>query len=220
VSLLELTDIGVRAGDGAELLHHVNLVIEEGSYTAIVGESGSGKSTLLNVAGLLTAPTSGEVRIDRVLTAALSDSERALLRASSIGFLFQAFHLIPYLTVLENVMLGSLYAGFSRAERLDKSRAALASIGIDTLADKSPLTLSGGERQRVALARAISGTPRILLCDEPTGNLDRQTSLGVMELFDRLRSDGLTIVLVTHSEELSERADTIFRVQDGVVARG
>jgi len=215
-----LTDIGVRAGDGAELLHHVNLVIEEGSYTAIVGESGSGKSTLLNVAGLLTAPTSGEVRIDRVLTAALSDSERALLRASSIGFLFQAFHLIPYLTVLENVMLGSLYAGFSRAERLDKSRAALASIGIDTLADKSPLTLSGGERQRVALARAISGTPRILLCDEPTGNLDRQTSLGVMELFDRLRSDGLTIVLVTHSEELSERADTIFRVQDGVVARG
>ena len=220
MSLLELTDIGVRAGDGAELLHHVNLVIEEGSYTAIVGESGSGKSTLLNVAGLLTAPTSGEVRIDRVLTAALSDSERALLRASSIGFLFQAFHLIPYLTVLENVMLGSLYAGFSRAERLDKSRAALASIGIDTLADKSPLTLSGGERQRVALARAISGTPRILLCDEPTGNLDRQTSLGVMELFDRLRSDGLTIVLVTHSEELSERADTIFRVQDGVVARG
>lgn len=215
-----MTDIGVRAGDGAELLHHVNLVIEEGSYTAIVGESGSGKSTLLNVAGLLTAPTSGEVRIDRVLTAALSDSERALLRASSIGFLFQAFHLIPYLTVLENVMLGSLYAGFSRAERLDKSRAALASIGIDTLADKSPLTLSGGERQRVALARAISGTPRILLCDEPTGNLDRQTSLGVMELFDRLRSDGLTIVLVTHSEELSERADTIFRVQDGVVARG
>lgn len=217
MNLFELSDVGVRVSGGVDLLKRVNLSVPDGSYTAIVGESGSGKSTLLNLLGLLSTPTSGVLRVNGTVAAELTEMERAHLRATHFGFLFQAFHLVPYLTVLENVMLGTLYAGLSRKDRLQRSLAALETIGIGSLAAQSPLTLSGGERQRVALARAISGSPRVLLCDEPTGNLDKRTSLGVMDLFDELRSEGLSIVLVTHSPELSSRADVVHVVEDGSV---
>lgn len=196
-------------------LRGIDLTIERGDYLAIVGPSGSGKSTMLNTLGLLDRPSTGTFLFEGVDVGALSEDERAALRATAIGFVFQSFHLMPTRSVLENVMLAGTYQGVPREEREHRARQALARVGLSHRVDFSPKHLSGGERQRVAIARAVSGEPRLLLADEPTGNLDRKNSDSIMELFASLGQDGLTIVMITHDESVAAAADRRVRMHDG-----
>lgn len=196
-------------------LRAVDLRIDEGDYLSIVGPSGSGKSTMLNILGLLDRPTIGEYILSGTPTKSLGEDERAAVRARSLGFVFQAFHLLPRRTVLENVMMPMLYSATPRAEREPRAREALHRVGLDHRLEFRPGVLSGGERQRVAVARAVVTRPRVLLADEPTGNLDRATTLEIMELFEELHADGLTIVLITHDAHVADRATRIVRIADG-----
>ncbi|GLX00498.1 ABC transporter ATP-binding protein [Microtetraspora sp. NBRC 16547] len=206
------TDPPVRA------LSDVRLRVERSDYLAIVGPSGSGKSTLLNVLGLLDVPTSGSYRLDGVETTALGDGARTRLRGSRIGFVFQSFHLLSRRTVVENTMLAEIYGGQSRRGRRERALAALDRVGLGHRAGFPPERLSGGERQRAAIARALLGEPSLLLCDEPTGNLDSRNTDAVLDLFDELREQGMTIVVITHENEVSERAVRRVRITDGVLA--
>jgi macrolide transport system ATP-binding/permease protein len=195
----------------------VDLRVEAGEWLAITGPSGAGKSTLLNVIGCLDRPTSGSYRIDGIDTAGLSDAERAAVRSRRIGFVFQAFHLLPYRTVLENVMLAEVYRKQSSRGRRARALAAIERVGLGHRAGFPPGKLSGGERQRVAIARALVGSPRLLLCDEPTGNLDSRSSAAILDLFERLNREGLTLVMVTHNEEVAERAGRRVHIVDGAL---
>lgn len=196
-------------------LRGVDLTISRGDYLAIIGPSGSGKSTMLNTLGLLDRPSTGTFLFEGIDAAGLTEDQRAGLRSRAIGFVFQSFHLMPTRTVLENVMLAGIYAGLSREEREPLARRALERVGLSHRIDSTPNTLSGGERQRVAIARAVCTSPRMLLADEPTGNLDRANSKSIMRLFDELSSDGLTIVMITHDEAVAEAADRRVRINDG-----
>ena len=198
-----------------QALRAVNLRIEAGDYLSIVGPSGSGKSTMLNVLGLLDRPSVGEYHLDGQLTSLLSEDDRAAVRGGSIGFVFQAFHLLPHRSVLDNVLLATLYNGVPRAEREQRARDALDRVGLNHRVNFLPGTLSGGERQRVAVARAVVSSPRLLLADEPTGNLDATTSGEVMDLFEELHADGLTLVIITHDKAVAERAARRIRIADG-----
>ena len=198
-----------------EALQRIDLVVRRGDYMSIVGPSGSGKSTLLHILGLLDRPTAGDYLLDGVSTATVSEDERAHLRGGRIGFVFQAFHLLPHRTVLDNVLLASLYSGVPRAERHDRALAALDRVGLSHRLDFMPTVLSGGERQRVAVARAVISPPHVLLADEPTGNLDSVTSEGVLDLFEELHAEGLTLVVITHDPKVSARAHRQVRIADG-----
>jgi len=200
-----------------EVLHQTAITVEKGGYASIIGPSGSGKSTLLNLLGLLDRPTTGEYRFDGVPTTELADEDRARLRARSIGFVFQSFHLIPERTVLENVLLSTLYSGVPRVERVDLAMNAIDRVGLGHRVDYTPLTLSGGERQRVAVARATMTSPKLLLADEPTGNLDQRTSGQVMDLFEELNAEGMTVVIITHDAAVAARARRVIRIVDGTV---
>jgi putative ABC transport system ATP-binding protein len=193
----------------------VDLVIEAGEYISIVGPSGSGKSTLLHVLGLLDQPTAGSYRLDGVDTSRMTEGELAAWRGRKIGFVFQAFHLLPHRTVLENVALAMVYTGVPRRERGDRARAALERVGLAHRVEFSPATLSGGERQRVAIARALVSGPSLLLADEPTGNLDSVTAGSILDLFDGLHDQGLTLAVVTHDDAVSRRAQRRVRTVDG-----
>jgi putative ABC transport system ATP-binding protein len=195
----------------------IDLVIEAGEYVSIVGPSGSGKSTLLHLLGLLDLPTSGTYRLDGVDTSQMTEGERAAWRGRKIGFVFQAFHLLAHRSVLENVALAMVYTGVPRRERGDRARAALERVGLGHRIDFSPSTLSGGERQRVAIARALVGGPSLLLADEPTGNLDSVTAGAILDLFDVLHDQGLTLAVVTHDNTVSRRAQRRVRTVDGRV---
>ena len=173
---------------------------------------------MLNLLGLLDRPSVGEYRLDGALTGDLSEDERAAVRARFIGFVFQSFHLMSRRTVLENVLMPMLYSGVPRAEREPRAREALARVGLSHRVDFSPQSLSGGERQRVAVARAVVSGPRLLLADEPTGNLDERTSAEVMGLFEELNADGLTLVVITHDNAVAERASRGIRIDDGRVS--
>ena len=217
MTLIELRDL-TRSFPGppeVQALKAVNLTIGRGDYLSIVGPSGSGKSTMLNILGLLDRPTVGEYRIDGVLTGGLDEDARAGVRAQRIGFVFQSFHLMPRRTVFENVLMPMAYSGVPRAERIERARQTLERVGLGHRLDFLPTTLSGGERQRVAVARAVVSKPSIVLADEPTGNLDQTTSGEVMTLFDELRDDGLTLVVITHDPEVAARADRVVRITDG-----
>ena len=217
MTLIELRDI-TRSFPGppeVQALKAVNLSIDEGDYVSIIGPSGSGKSTMLNILGLLDRPTVGEYRIDGIVTGTLSEDERAAVRARRIGFVFQSFHLMPRRTVLDNVLMPMLYSGVPRAEREERARQTLRRVGLEHRVDFLPATLSGGERQRVAVARAVVSAPSVLLADEPTGNLDGATSGEVMNLFDELRADGLTLVVITHDPAVAARASRRVRIADG-----
>ena len=219
MTLIELRDL-TRSFPGppeVQALKAVNLSIDEGDYVSIVGPSGSGKSTMLNILGLLDRPTVGEYRIDDVVTGLLDEDERARVRAQRIGFVFQAFHLLPRRSVLDNVLMPMLYSGIPRDEREDRARRTLERVGLGHRLGFLPTTLSGGERQRVAVARAVVSTPSILLADEPTGNLDQATSGEVMSLFDDLRADGLALVVITHDPAVAARAERRVRITDGRV---
>lgn len=195
-----------------------NLVVNPGDYLSIIGPSGSGKSTLLHILGLLDRPTSGEYLLDGLPTGKASEYDRSALRGGRIGFVFQSFHLLPTRTVLDNVLLATLYSGVPRGERAKRAKDALERVGLGHRMTFTPATLSGGERQRVAIARAVVASPKLLLADEPTGNLDTKNSAGIMDLFDELHRDGLTLIVITHDLAVSARATRRVRITDGELA--
>jgi putative ABC transport system ATP-binding protein len=201
-----------------QALRSVSLRVDEGDYLSIVGPSGSGKSTMLNILGLLDRPSVGEYVLAGTPTRSLDDDDRAAVRARHLGFVFQAFHLMPRRSVLENVMMPMLYSGAPRDEREPRAREALHRVGLDHRLHFRPGVLSGGERQRVAVARAVVTRPRVLLADEPTGNLDRATTHEIMALFEELHADGLTLVLITHDPQVADRASRTVRIADGRVS--
>lgn len=219
-TVVELRDVhrSFTSGDvEVNALVEASLSIGEREYVAVVGPSGSGKSTMLNLMGLLDRPSGGTYLLDGIDTDLLNEGQRSRLRSRSIGFVFQAFHLLPYRSVLENVLMSTIYNGMPRDQRIPAAEVALNRVGLGHRIDFSPTSLSGGERQRVAIARAIVTRPSLLLCDEPTGNLDSGTGEAVLALFDELRSDGLTLVVVTHDESVSQHADRVVHMQDGRV---
>jgi ABC-type lipoprotein export system ATPase subunit len=196
-------------------LRGVDLTIWPGEWLAIVGPSGSGKSTLLNVIGLLDRQTAGTYRLDGVDANDLDDLARAGLRGRRIGFIFQAFHLLPHRTVLENVMLAELYVGAPRKGRRERALEALERVGLGDRADFLPTRLSGGQRQRAAIARSLMAEPSLLLCDEPTGNLDSKSADNVLDILGGLSQDGMTLIVITHDEHVASRADRRVRIMDG-----
>ena len=198
-----------------EAVKDVSLTVADGDYVAIVGPSGSGKSTLLHIIGCLDTPTAGTYRLLGHDTGALSDGLRTSLRGSEIGFVFQAFHLLPYRSVVENVETGLVYNRTPRRTRRRRAAEALERVGLGHRMNFTPRQLSGGERQRVAIARAVAANPTLLLCDEPTGNLDTRTTESILDLFDELRADGLTLVVITHDERVSLRAERRAQMVDG-----
>jgi putative ABC transport system ATP-binding protein len=198
-------------------LRAVDLEIQAGDYLALMGPSGSGKSTLLNILGCLDRPTSGTYTFNGRDVGQLSDGERTRLRRSEIGFIFQFFHLLLRLTAQGNVELPMLFAGVPRAERRNRAAAALKAVGLSDRAHHRPDQLSGGQRQRVAIARAVVMEPRLLLADEPTGNLDRAAAGEVMGILGAMNESGQTVVLVTHDPEVASRAKSVVRMDDGAI---
>ncbi|CAM5541038.1 macrolide ABC transporter ATP-binding protein [Streptomyces tanashiensis] len=196
------------------------LTVRKGEFVTIVGPSGSGKSTFLNIAGLLDSPTEGQYLLDGIDTGSLSDADRSALRGRRIGFVFQAFHLLPHRTAVENVTLSMVYGGAHRKDRIAAARDALVRVGLGHRLEAIPTTLSGGERQRVAIARALAARPSLLLCDEPTGNLDTATAATVMELLEDLHRDGMTVLIITHDPAVARRGARTLAIRDGVLTEG
>ncbi len=200
-----------------DALRPADLVIDQGDYVTVTGPSGSGKSTLLHLLGLLDTPTKGTYLLDGLDVNAMRDGDRSALRGRRIGFVFQSFHLLPYRTAEENVLLAQLYNHAPRAGRRAAAREALGKVGLGHRVDALPTTLSGGERQRAAIARALVSRPSLLLCDEPTGNLDSQNAATVLDLFDELHAAGLTVVVITHDPNVASRANRTVAIRDGVL---
>lgn len=196
----------------------LDLDINQGEYLAIMGPSGSGKSTLMHIIGLLDSLTEGSYSLSGVEVSAMSEEELAQVRNRRIGFIFQAFFLLPRLTALHNVALPLIYRGLPNAERLQRAREALVSVGLEDRMQHYPNELSGGQKQRVAIARALVQEPDLLLADEPTGNLDSSATREILDLFDVLHNEGKTIIVVTHEADVGARADRIVRVLDGRVS--
>jgi putative ABC transport system ATP-binding protein len=220
-AVVELTGIGRTYGSDPPVvaLRGVDLRIERGDWLAIAGPSGSGKSTLLNLLGALDRPTSGTYLLDGVDVGSLGEGERAAVRAHSIGFVFQSFHLLGHRTAVENVLLAELYGGNGRGnDRRGHAVEALERVGMGHRLEALPTKLSGGEQQRVAIARALMGEPRLLLCDEPTGNLDSANTEALLRLFGELSAQGLTLVVVTHDDAVARAANRIVRIVDGRIA--
>lgn len=207
-----------RSGDvSVPALRRVDLFVDQGEFVAIMGASGSGKTTLLGILGLLDRPTSGSYRLVGREVAGLPETRRARIRGKRIGFVFQAYNLIPRVTAYANVELPLVYAGMRRSERRSRVLEALAAVGLSERLRHVPAQLSGGEQQRVAIARALVVGPSVVLADEPTGNLDSASADDVLSMFERLNVEGATIVMVTHSSEVAEHASRLVRLADGVV---
>ena len=219
VPLVQLDDVSRVFGVGTQrvtALDHVNLRLHEGEKVAVVGASGSGKTTLMNLVGLLDTPSEGDTVLDGVSTRELGPTQRARLRNTSIGLVFQHYHLLPQLTAVQNVELTMLYRGVGARDARDQARAALADVGLDARAEHVPAQLSGGERQRVAIARALVGKPRLLLADEPTGALDTATSDAVLDLLiGNTSSSGCALVVVTHDAGVAARLSRRIAMRDG-----
>ena len=198
-------------------LQQINLSIRKGEFVSVMGPSGCGKSTLLNIMGLLDEPTQGTIEIDGAQVKSYSDKTLARIRNQKIGFVFQSYHLINDLSVVDNVELPLLYRPMSGRERRQRALEALDKVGLSARTRHFPSQLSGGQRQRVAIARALAGQPEIILADEPTGNLDTKTSYEIMELFENLHAKGNTIIMVTHEEDIAKYAHRIVRLRDGLI---
>ena len=221
--ILQMRDICKDYPMGKTVTHvlkNVDLDVSEGDYLAIMGPSGSGKTTLMNLIGCLDVPSSGSYLLGEREITKCSGKELAAIRTTEIGFVFQSFHLLPKLTALDNVALPLLYGGVKKAERQERARAALETVGLADRLDHRPDQLSGGQCQRVAIARAIVGKPRLLLADEPTGALDSASGAQVMELFRQLHDSGSTIIMITHDQGIAHHADTIMTIKDGVLSGG
>jgi putative ABC transport system ATP-binding protein len=204
-----------RGSETVRALWEVDMDIREGDYVGLAGRSGSGKSTLLHLLGCLDRPTRGHLMLAGVDGVSLREADRLRLRRETVGFVFQAFHLVPHLTALENVALPLRYRGVPGRERMERAAAALAQVGLSNRIQHAPHQLSGGEAQRVSLARAVVSRPRLLLADEPTGELDTVTAAGLADLLEGLHREGMTIVVATHDEALLARTRRRFHLQDG-----
>lgn len=205
---------------GAETIHALKLIsisINKGEYVAFMGPSGSGKSTLMNIIGCLDTPSAGTYILNNHDVSDLDEDELAEIRNKEIGFVFQTFNLLPRSTALENVALPLVYAGMGKSDREERAHEVLKGVGLEDRALHRPNELSGGQRQRVAIARALVNNPSIILADEPTGNLDTKTSYDIMELFEELHSQGNTIIMVTHEEDIAQYAHRIIRLRDGLI---
>ncbi len=220
-TVVDLTDVtkAYELGGVVEALAGVSLTLLEGSYTAVMGPSGSGKSTLLNLIGALDTPTEGRVVVAGQDVGTATEAERARLRGTEVGFVFQTFNLLPRLTAVDNVALPLVFDGVPRDERTTRARELLADVGLDDRTDHLPTELSGGQRQRVAIARALAADPALVLADEPTGNVDTDTGGRVLDIFDDLHARGNTLLLVTHERHVAERAERIVHVKDGELVR-
>ena len=218
----ELRGVDKIYGTGAGLvraLDQLDLIVRQGDYLAVMGASGSGKSTAMNILGCLDRPSSGSYHLNGTAVEDLDDDALADLRNQQLGFVFQQFHLLPHATALENVMLPMIYAGLSPQKRREKAREALERVGLVERMENKPNQLSGGQQQRVAIARAIINQPALLLADEPTGALDSRTTDDVLNLFDALHEQGITLVLVTHEDDVAARAERVAHFRDGRVER-
>ncbi len=218
----ELRGVDKIYGSGAGLvraLDQLDLTVRKGDYLAVMGASGSGKSTAMNILGCLDRPSSGSYHLNGSAVEELDDDALADLRNQQLGFVFQQFHLLPHATALENVMLPMIYAGRSPQQRRDKASEALDRVGLGERMQNKPNQLSGGQQQRVAIARAIINQPALLLADEPTGALDSRTTDDVLNLFDALHDQGITLVLVTHEDDVAARAERVAHFRDGRVER-
>ena len=220
--MISLTNIVKRYKMGEEefsALDGVDLSIDRNEYVALIGPSGSGKSTLMNLLGLLDTPSEGKYVLNGRDTSTMNDNELAKVRNEEIGFIFQSFHLLPRMTVLQNVMQPLVYRGIPSAERVKMATKALDKVGLSHRMGHRPNQLSGGQRQRVAVARALVGNPSILLADEPTGNLDSKTSAEIMALFDELHEQGQTVIVVTHEPDIAAHCHRTLRVSDGKIVQ-
>lgn len=219
-AILDLTDVWKSYDTGVvrvDALRGINAAISEGEYVAVIGPSGSGKSTLMNILGCLDVPTSGSYHLAGQDVSTMTEVELAEVRNRRIGFVFQQFNLLASMSALRNVELPLVYAGVSRHERHDRAHAALERVGLGNRADHKPGELSGGQQQRVAVARALVTEPALILADEPTGNLDSESTTDVLSLFDELSQVGRTIVLITHEHDVAARADRQLIVRDGEI---
>ncbi len=217
LSCSELTKVYEGGKTGWPALRGISLDIKMGEFVAVTGPSGCGKSTLLNILGLLDEPTGGSYSLNGRDVFTLSDLERSDTRRDEIGFVFQSFHLLNRLSSLDNVALPLLYAGADTAGMRERAHSLLLKVGLHGKEKKTPLELSGGERQRVAIARALANSPKIILADEPTGNLDSASSKEIMQMLASLNEDGITVIMVTHDKELAARAGRNIRMRDGRV---
>lgn len=219
-SIIALKDLNKIYGEGdlrVQALKDINLTINGGEYCSIMGASGSGKSTLMNVIGCLDRPTTGRYILDRDNVASLDDQALAHIRNQKIGFVFQQFHLLPQISALENVMLPMVYADVKMAERRERATAALERVGLGNRMGNKPNQLSGGQQQRVAIARAIVNSPVLLLADEPTGALDTKTTQEILDIFDELNQQGMTVVMVTHEPEVARSTRRVVWFRDGEI---
>ena len=219
-ALVEIKDVCKVYNPGeneVRALDHVSLTIDEQEFVAIIGHSGSGKSTLMNMLGCLDVPTSGEYWLHGQDVSALSDDELSDIRNREIGFIFQGFNLIPNLTALENVELPLIYRGVSKSVREELSMEALKKVGLEHRMDHKPSEMSGGQQQRVAIARAIAQAPPVILADEPTGNLDSNSTKEIMDILKGLHKEGRTVILITHDNEIAAQAKRVIKIRDGKV---
>lgn len=200
-----------------EALRGIDLTIRHGEYVAIMGASGSGKSTLLNILGCLDRPSSGQYLLGGRDVNSMDDEALSRFRGRTIGFIFQAFNLIPQLTIEDNVEVPLFYQGVSKHERRQRALRALAMVGLEDRVGHRPSELSGGQQQRAAIARALVADPIVLMADEPTGNLDSKTGTAILELFERLHEQGMTIIMITHDDSVADRCERVVRLRDGVV---
>jgi putative ABC transport system ATP-binding protein len=218
MSYIIIEHITKTLGDENSLVTAVNDIsfkIDEGEFVAVMGESGAGKSTLLGIMGAMNAPTSGRLLVDDIDVYELHQEQQADFRREFLGFIFQSFHLVPYLTVIENVMLPLAVVKMENRKKREMAKEALAQVGLADKTNRLPNQISGGESERVAIARAIINEPPVLLADEPTGNLDKKNTQEIMELLGQLNQDGMTIVMVTHSQDCAHHARRIIQVSDG-----
>jgi putative ABC transport system ATP-binding protein len=218
--MIEVKDIVKRYVTGEidfTALKEVSLKIEKGEFTSIMGPSGSGKSTMMNILGCLDRMDGGTYILSGSNVSHLSDKELAHIRNKEIGFVFQAFNLLPRMTVLENVELPMAYAGISKRERREKALIALDKVGLSDRVKHRPNEISGGQKQRVAIARAIVNTPAVIMADEPTGNLDTKSSVEIMRIFQDLNNEGATIIMVTHEADIAQHTKRIVRFRDGEI---